>query len=149
MAGRSDTILTPGINSATLDLLDDFAAILRRSAVRKRSSCGSFVINLSRQIVELARSINANAAIRWPAPIAVVRVLGAMEDASQLRRGRPRLLAEQRRERLKPEFIMIQDRQKKRLKRQNRVDNAWSFWLDETHRRGETILTSSARAPEI
>lgn len=149
LATRADTILTPGFNNETCDLLDGLAAILQRSAVRKRASGLSFAINLPRLMVERAGRINHGASVRWPAPVGVVRVIAAMEDALQSRQGRPRLSLAQRRERLSPEFIMIQDRQKKRLKRQNRVDDAWTRWLDETGKRGETILTSSAPGPKI
>lgn len=149
LAVRPDTILTPGFGGETMRLLGELATILSRSAARKRPCGGSYTINLPRQMVERFAVISYGVASRWPAPAAVDRVMIAMKEAACSGRGRPRLIVAQRAERLTPDFLMVQDRQKKRLKRQNRIDGMWSDWFDEITERGETVLTARVPSPKI
>lgn len=145
LRARANILLTPGHNAETCRDLEKFAAILTKASARKRPACHSFVVNIERQLVERF----AGVVVHWPLPPDVAAVLVSMHEATRSRRGRPCLSDGVRIERLSKSYLMIEDRQRKRIKRQIRIDAAWRGWFDEVHERGETILTASRPTPKI
>lgn len=143
--GRPDTLLTPGYNAEAVCNLERLAAILSKVAKRKRFACQPLSVNIPRPLVEWF----VGSAELWSLSPDVAAMLAAMRKAKQSRRGRPNLLPEGRLKRLAPNYIMIEDRQRKRLKRQVRADAALKEYLDTLRERGETFLTSSLPPPKI
>lgn len=143
-ASRPDAVLTPGFNVETCWLLDQLAVILSRSAARKRVGGGPFTINVRRQMVE-----RFAVAVYDPAlPIFADRIAAAMKAAALGRRGRPRLSSVERALRV-DRRCAVEERHRKRLAQQGRIDAARSAWVDEVRARGETVLTTSLPLPEI
>lgn len=150
-AGRTDTVLTPDFNVETYRLLDQLAVIMSRTAARKRAGGGSFTINVPRQSVERFVAVSYDRAMHlmdWLTPIAVCRMIATMRAAVRARRGRPSLSPSERTSRVDRRRL-VEERHRKRLVRQERVEAAHGAWSDEVRARGETALTTALKPTRI
>lgn len=142
---RGDTVLTLGHSAEIARDLERLAAILAKSAARKRRA-GTFSINVPRPLVE--RFAGVAGCWRWPLPLAIADMLAAMIEAVRSRRGRPSLTGRQRSDRIAIAHA-VSERHRKRLASRARLDQAWSDWSAEVRRRGETVLTTTVPSPKI
>ncbi|AWC21798.1 hypothetical protein CO731_01251 [Aminobacter sp. MSH1] len=150
-ANRVDTVLTPDFNVETRFLLDQLAVMMTRTAARKRTGGGSFMINVPRQLVERFLAVPYDPAMHlmdWLTPMAVGRMIATMRATVSARRGRPPLSPLERTSRVDRRRL-VEERHRKRLMRQERVEAAHGVWTDEVRVRGETVLTTALKPTRI
>ena len=139
-ARMGDTILTPGESARTMRELTQLAALLAKAARRKRPA-DAFTVNIPRP---LAFRLLMCADVLEARGIDVL----AMRQAVRARPGRPGLSDESRSARL-DRSVSVDERHRKRLKRQARIAAAHNAWFKEVSARGETLLTATIPLPKI
>ncbi|MBY6155800.1 hypothetical protein [Pseudooceanicola nitratireducens] len=119
---------------------------IEKSARGKRASGGGRIgINLPR--IEVEAFVQSGWIGAWHLKPRNVEEAFLMSLGGK--RGRRRVTGSALKERLSPDYTMIEDRQRWRLKARAREEAKWQAYKEELDRRGETILTSSIKYGEI
>ncbi|MDT3377421.1 hypothetical protein RNI52_08820 [Labrys neptuniae] len=151
LAGKPDTLLTPGLNAARAKLLRDMEALLRKAARRERRG-DKFTMLAPREAVI---AVVTSAGPKLPGvpprflPVAVSRVVTSMRQAiGGPGRGRGKLTLDERNRRIDGSWA-TEPRWRRRLRKGKVADEKWRTWLAQVNDRGESLITTTLPSPKI